>query len=220
MESAENIEKMTPEERKCIGLHMQPQSYIQDLLANLNNYYVNVDVFIEIAKNSHIKYEYDKDRKALVCDRILHTPLNYLFNYGFIPNTLSEDGDPIDAVVIMEDELIPGCYINCKIIGVLETKDDAGVDPKLILLPSDKIDPAWATYDNINELSKSTKDKIKYFFQHYKDLENKKVEIGEFKDREAAIKLYKESIERYNNVTLLKVEKSENKITNYFSPLA
>jgi inorganic pyrophosphatase len=220
MDSAENIEKMTPEERKYVGLHMQPQSYIQDFLVNPDNYYVNVDVFIEIAKNSHIKYEYDKERKALVCDRILHTPLNYQFNYGFIPNTLSEDGDPIDAVVVMEDEIVPGCYINCKIIGVLETKDDAGVDPKLILLPSDKIDPVWAAYDNINELSKSTKDKIKYFFQHYKDLENKKVEIGEFKDREAAIKLYKESIERYNNFTLLKVEKRENKITNYFAPLA
>ncbi len=219
MDSAENIEKMTPEERKYVGLHMQPQSYIQDFLVNPDNYYVNVDVFIEIAKNSHIKYEYDKERKALVCDRILHTPLNYQFNYGFIPNTLSEDGDPIDAVVVMEDELVPGCYINCKIIGVLETKDDAGVDPKLILLSSDKIDPVWAAYDNINELSKSTKDKIKYFFQHYKDLENKKVEVGEFKDRMEAIKIYKESIERYNNFTLLKVEKRENKITNYFAPV-
>ncbi len=161
MDSAENIANMTLEERKYVGLHMQPQSYIQDFLVNPDNYYINVDVFIEIAKNSHIKYEYDKERKALVCDRILHTPLNYQFNYGFIPNTLSEDGDPIDAVVVMEDELVPGCYINCKIIGVLETKDDAGVDPKLILLPSDKIDPAWPANDNINKLSKWTKDKIK-----------------------------------------------------------
>ena len=188
MDTAEDFAKMTPEERKYIGLHMQPQSFVQYFIASTGDLYVNVDVFIEIAKNSHIKYEYDKEREALVCDRILHTPLNYHFNYGFIPDTLSEDGDPIDAVVVMEDELVPGCYINCKIIGVLETKDDAGVDPKLILLPSDTIDPAWAAYDNINELGKSTRDKIKYFFQHYKDLENKKVEVGEFKDRMEAIK--------------------------------
>ena len=68
-----------------------------------------VSVFIEIAKNSHIKYEYDKDKKALVCDRVLHTPFNYQFNYGFIPVTLSDDGDPHDAVVVMEDAVVPGC---------------------------------------------------------------------------------------------------------------
>jgi len=174
-----------------------------------------VDVFIEIAKNSHIKYEYDKERKAIICDRILHTPLNYQFNYGFIPNTLSEDNDPIDAVVVMEDELVPGCYINCKIIGVLDTKDDAGVDPKLIMLPSHKIDPTWSSYNNINEISQSTRDKIQYFFQHYKDLENKKVEVGEFREKNEAIQIYKQSIERYNN-TLTPKTTTEQKITTYF----
>ncbi len=67
-----------------------------------------VDVIIEISKNSHIKYEYDKDRNIIRCDRILHTPMKYPFNYGFIPNTLSEDGDPLDVVVLMDDELVPG----------------------------------------------------------------------------------------------------------------
>lgn len=172
---------------------------------------LNVDVFIEISKNSHIKYEYDKERKSLICDRILHTPLNYQFNYGFIPNTLSEDGDPIDAVVLMDDELVPGCYINCKIIGVLETKDDAGNDPKLIMMPSIKIDPAYAGYNNICEISKSTRDKIKYFFTHYKDLENKKVVVGDFRDKEEALNIYQESIKRCNKSFV-----SSNKITNYY----
>ena len=153
----------------------------------------SMDVFIEISKNSHIKYEYDKERKALICDRILYTPFQYQFNYGFIPNTLSEDGDPIDVVVIMEDELIPGSYINCKLIGYLETKDDSGVDPKLIMCPSKKIDPTYSFYRNIYDINSYTRDKIKYFFSHYKDLENKKVTIGEFKDKLEAIKIFNES---------------------------
>jgi inorganic pyrophosphatase len=158
-------------------------------------------------------YNYiDKNTNNLDVCKIINKPYVYPYSYGFIPNTLSEDGDPIDAVVIMEDELVPGCYINCKIIGVLETKDDAGVDPKLILLPSDKIDPAWAAYDNINELSKSTKDKIKYFFQHYKDLENKSVDIGSFYDKEDAVIVYKKSIDKfkYSNNT------QKSKITDFF----
>ena len=177
----------------------------------------NIDVFIEIAKGSHIKYEYDKEKKALLCDRILHTPFKYQFNYGFIPNTLSEDNDPIDAVVIMEDELVPGCYINCKLIGLLETKDDAGVDPKLILYPSNKVDPSYSEYKNIFDVHLSTREKIKYFFTHYKDLENKPVEIGSFKCKNDAIKVYEESIKRFN--TVINLSDSVNKITNYYKPL-
>ena len=102
-----------------------------------------IDVFIEISKNSHIKYEYDHNKKALRCDRLLHTPLKYIFNYGFIPNTLSGDGDPLDVIVLMEDELIPGCYIKCKILGCLDTSDDEGHDPKIIACPIDKIAPSY-----------------------------------------------------------------------------
>jgi inorganic pyrophosphatase len=172
-----------------------------------------IEVFIEIAKNSHIKYEYDKEKKALICDRILHTPFKYQFNYGFIPNTLSEDGDPIDVVVIMEDEIIPGSYINCRLLGYLETKDDSGVDPKLIMCPSKKVDPTYSSYRNIFNINPSTREKIKYFFTHYKDLENKKVEIGVFKNKFEAIEIYEESIKRFKNN--IKSE-SSNKITNYF----
>jgi inorganic pyrophosphatase len=149
-----------------------------------------VKVFIEIAKGSHIKYEYDKEKRALICDRILHTPFQYEFNYGFIPDTMSPDGDPIDVVVVMDTALVPGCYIECKILGFLETEDDAGVDPKMIMCPSKKVDPTYADIHDINDLPKMTLEKIKYFFTHYKDLENKHVIVGEFKSREEAILLY------------------------------
>ena len=144
----------------------------------------------------------------------MHTPFKYQFNYGFIPNTLSEDGDPIDVVVVMEDELVPGCYINCKLLGFLETKDDSGVDPKLIMCPSKKIDPTYSLYRNIYDINVSSREKIKYFFSHYKDLENKKVEIGAFKNKFEAINVYNESVQRFNSKP-----DSVNKITNYYKPL-
>lgn len=201
-----------------------------------------VDVIIEIAKGGHIKYEYDKERNMLVCDRILHTPMKYPFNYGFIPNTLSEDGDPLDVVVLMDDDLVPGCMIRCKILGYLDTRDDAGNDPKMIVCPIEKIDPAWSEINdlcvpnpenqffdihNFDEWQFSTKvckglsiinlfvlRKTKYFFQHYKDLENKTVEVGYYYNKEEAIKVYKDSLNRYkfkiiqDKISSLKLEKS------------
>lgn len=173
-----------------------------------------VDVFIEIAKGSHIKYEYDKKRGALVCDRVLHTPFEYEFNYGFIPETLSSDGDALDAVVLM-DELISGCYISCKILGYLETEDDQGVDPKIILCPSSKVDPTYNSITDISDLSKHTMDKIIYFFQHYKDLENKQVKVGKVCNKKEALQIYANSIKKYKKNLVLTTE-IKNKITNYF----
>lgn len=156
-----------------------------------------IDVFIEISKNSHIKYEYDIEKKALICDRVLHTPFKYLFNYGFVPNTLSPDNDPIDVVVLMDDELVPGCYIKCRIIGCLETADDHGTDPKLIACPLNKIDPTYVAIQDIHDISLHTLKKIKYFFTHYKDLEKKQVTIGSFLDKKQSIQIFKESQEAF-----------------------
>jgi inorganic pyrophosphatase len=153
-----------------------------------------IDVFIEIAKNSHIKYEYKPELNSLVCDRILHTPFKYDFNYGFIPNTMSLDGDPLDVVVVMEDELIPGCYIKCKFLGVLETQDDNGIDPKIIMCPCKNVDPRYNDLINIKDLPILTREKIHYFFSHYKDLENKKVIVGNWLGKEEAIKIYLSSL--------------------------
>lgn len=159
-----------------------------------------VDVFIEISKGSNIKYEFDGQKNALVCDRILHTPFRYIFNYGFIPNTLSFDSDPIDAVVIVDESLISGCYIKCKIIGCLETSDDEGEDPKLILCPINKIDPKSKNINKLEDLSDIILEQIKYFFLHYKDLENKTVIIKNFISKEESIAIYFKSIENYKNV--------------------
>ena len=155
------------------------------------------DVFIEISRNSHIKYEYDKDKKMLKCDRVLHTPFKYLFNYGFIPDTMSPDGDPLDVVVLMDDELIPGCYINCKFLGCLETSDDQGVDPKIIMCPTNKVDPTYYSINDIDDIPKITLEKIIYFFTHYKDLEKKKVTIGRMLNKVEAIKVYEQSLMDY-----------------------
>jgi inorganic pyrophosphatase len=153
-----------------------------------------VEVFIEISKGSNIKYEFNKNKNVLECDRILYTPFRYIFNYGFVPNTLSMDSDPIDAVIIMDESLVPGCLIKCKIIGCLQTSDSEGDDPKLILCPIDKIDPKAKNINEIHDLPKILLEQIKYFFTHYKDLENKVVNIGDFVPREQAIKIYLDSI--------------------------
>lgn len=159
-----------------------------------------VEVFVEISKGSNIKYEFDKKKNALVCDRILYTPFRYIFNYGFIPNTLSLDSDPIDAVIIMDESLVPGCLIKCKIIGCLETSDSEGDDPKLILCPIDKIDPRAKDINDLENLPSMLMEQIKYFFTHYKDLENKIVEIGNFVPKDKAIDIYLQSVENYKKI--------------------
>ena len=171
-----------------------------------------VDVIIEISKGGNIKYEFDKEKNILVCDRVLHTPFKYPFNYGYIQNTLSEDGDPIDVVVIMEESLTSNCLVRCEIIGVLETKDDAGNDPKLIVCQMKKVDPNYDLAKKLYEIYHGhTLDKIKYFFQHYKDLENKTTIIGDFKGIFDACEIYQKSIERFTNKNIQK-----SKITDYF----
>lgn len=156
-----------------------------------------VEVFVEISKGSNIKYEFDKKKNVLVCDRILYTPFRYIFNYGFVPNTLSLDSDPIDAVIIMDESLVPGCLIKCKIIGCLETSDSEGDDPKLILCPIDKIDPRAKDINDLIDLPSMLMEQIKYFFTHYKDLENKLVDIRNFVSKDKAIEIYLQSVENY-----------------------
>ena len=153
-----------------------------------------VNVLIEIPKGSRIKYEYDKETQRMICDRVLSTPFSYFFNYGYVPNTLSEDGDPIDAVVLMEESLFPGCSIRCRILGYLETKDEKGIDPKLILCPITKIDSSHDNWRDILDVSVSVLNKIKHFFEHYKDLEDGKfVEVGDFVGKADAIQAVTDS---------------------------
>jgi inorganic pyrophosphatase len=146
-------------------------------------------VYVEISKNTNVKYEYDHQLKALICDRILYTPFMFPFNYGFIPNTLSGDGDPLDVLIYMDEPLVPGSYIKCRLIGALETEDDKGNDIKLIMVPSKKVSPHEANIETIEDLPHLFMDKVSYFYKHYKDLENKKVTIGKILNKEEATKL-------------------------------
>jgi len=150
-------------------------------------------VYIEISKDTNIKYELDHELNALICDRVLYTPFMFPFNYGFIPKTLSGDGDPLDAIVYMNETLVPGSYIRCRIIGALETEDEKGSDTKLILVPSKKVSPQEANIEEIKDLPNMFIEKITYFYKHYKDLEKKEVIIGKLLDKEAAINIYHQS---------------------------
>jgi inorganic pyrophosphatase len=157
-----------------------------------------VQVQIEIPKGHNVKYEINHSTHELICDRFLHGPFAYPFNYGFIMNTLGGDGDPLDAVIICDRFLLPTCTIKCKIIGALITNDEKGQDEKIILVPDDKIDPRNKKINNISDLDNYTLDEIKYFFTHYKDLEKAKyINVKDFISIEEAIKIYKESVERY-----------------------
>ena len=120
---------------------------------------------------------------------------------------------------LINEELIPGSYIKCKILGYLETKDDEGNDPKLIACPIGKIDPTYKLINDIYNVEAHTLNKIKYFFTHYKDLENKHVDVGSFRTKKDAIQIYDESIQRYNSsqTTNQTIQTNQpNKITNYF----
>ena len=132
-----------------------------------------VDVIIEIPRNSYVKYEYDEKSDRIRCDRILNTSMCYPGNYGFIPNTLSGDGDPLDILLISDYSLHPGVIIKARIIGVLLTKDEKGDDEKIIMVPDNSVDPSYNDITDYTELPEIISNKIKHFFTHYKDNEEK-----------------------------------------------
>ncbi len=158
------------------------------------------DMIVEIPLNSYVKYEFDKEMKMVRCDRILSTPMAYPGNYGYINFTLSEDGDPIDCLIVCDYPLYPNTLIEIKIIGVLLMEDESGQDEKLIVVPSKKVDPSYEHINECSDLPEQKINKIIHFFKHYKDTDkNKWVKIDKLQNREIASKIYKESIERYNN---------------------
>lgn len=150
-----------------------------------------VDSFIEIPYNSFVKYEYDSKIKKIRCDRILNTSMLYPGNYGYIPNTLAKDGDELDILVLSNFPLHPGTVIESKIIGVLMMEDEKGIDEKIIAVPSQNIDPDSKYINDINDCKPIVLKKIKHFFQHYKDNEEKKwSKVTGFHDKNYAIGLY------------------------------
>jgi inorganic pyrophosphatase len=161
----------------------------------------DVNVIIEVPLGGQpIKYELDKEAGTLVVDRFLYTPMAYPGNYGFVPHTLSEDGDPIDVLVVNTRQLVPGCVINVRPVGVLIMEDNAGQDEKIVAVPSYAVSKR---YDNVfehSDLPEITIQQVEHFFEHYKDLEpGKWVKMGDWHGAEKARQLIVEAIERAKN---------------------
>ena len=158
----------------------------------------DVNVIIEVPVGGQpIKYELDKEAGTLVVDRFLYTPMHYPGNYGFVPHTLSEDGDPIDVLVCNTRQLVPGCVINVRPIGVLVMEDNAGRDEKIIAVPSPHLSRRYENVREHSDLPEITLQQIEHFFEHYKDLEpGKWVKIGDWRGATDARKMIVEAIER------------------------
>jgi inorganic pyrophosphatase len=144
-----------------------------------------------------VKYEIDKESGALYVDRFLHTAMFYPGNYGFIPQTLSADGDPVDIMVVSQVPVVPGAIIRCRPVGALIMQDEAGGDEKILAVPVDKLNPFYSNVRDYRDLPPIMCEQIAHFFQHYKDLEKGKwVKVAEWKDPADAQALVMEGIER------------------------
>jgi inorganic pyrophosphatase len=157
-----------------------------------------VNVVIEVPIGGEpIKYEMDKEAGALVVDRFLYTAMRYPGNYGFIPHTLSDDGDPCDVIVANTRAIIPGAIMSCRIVGVLLMEDEAGGDEKLIAVPSAKLTRRYDNVKNYTDLPAITLEQIEHFFTHYKDLEKGKwVKVLRWGDAAEAHAIITKGIER------------------------
>ena len=158
----------------------------------------DVNVVIEVPIGGEpIKYEMDKEAGTLVVDRFLHTPMRYPGNYGFVPHTLSEDGDPIDVLIANTRPIVPGAVMNVRPVGVLKMRDDAGGDEKIIAVPAPKLTKRYLHVVNITDLPEITRDQIRHFFEHYKDLEpGKWVKMLGWGDAAEAKRLIMEAVAR------------------------
>jgi inorganic pyrophosphatase len=156
----------------------------------------DINVIIEVPVGGEpIKYEMDKASGTLVVDRFLYTPMRYPGNYGFVPHTLSADGDPIDVLICNTRALIPGAVINCRPVGVLVMQDEGGGDEKILAVPSGKVTRRYDKISNYSDLPAISLEQIEHFFAHYKDLEpGKWVEIDHWGDKDEAERLISEAI--------------------------
>jgi inorganic pyrophosphatase len=158
----------------------------------------DVNVIIEVPIGGEpIKYEMDKASGALVVDRFLYTSMRYPGNYGFIPHTLSDDGDPCDVIIANTRAIVPGAVMSVRPVGVLLMEDESGGDEKILAVPSPKLTKRYENVANYTQLPQITLDQVKHFFEHYKDLEpNKWVKVIRWGDAEEAKKLILHGIER------------------------
>ncbi len=155
----------------------------------------NVTVVIEIPKGSRNKYEYDKERKAIKFDRMLFSAVHYPSDYGFIPGTLAQDGDPLDALVLMWEPTFPGCLIESRPVGVFNMRDEKGYDEKILCVPLH--DPIWNPVMKLADVPSHLLKEVEHFFSIYKDLEQKKVSVDGWRDRDVALHVIKDAEKRY-----------------------
>ncbi|MFC5047176.1 inorganic diphosphatase [Aquimarina hainanensis] len=156
------------------------------------------DVLIEIPKGSRNKYEYDFDMKKIRYDRMIFSSMMYPADYGFIPETLALDGDPLDVLVLVTEPTFPGCVIEVKPIGVFHMADEKGPDEKIICVPIS--DPIANRISDINELNPHLIQEIEHFFQVYKDLEKKKVDVGDWGNVTEAKDIIKACVKRFDEL--------------------
>ncbi len=154
-----------------------------------------VTAVIEIPKGSKNKYEYDPEMGAIRLDRVLHSAVFYPADYGFIPRTLSDDGDPLDILVLITESTFPGCVMKARPVGVLNMTDDKGVDEKIIAVAVG--DPKLREIEDISDLDEHTVKEIANFFEIYKQLENKMVRVDGWMGKEDAHKVIQEAVARY-----------------------
>ncbi len=158
-----------------------------------------VKVLIEIPEGSRSKFELDEETGEMTLDRVMPTTMGYPANYGLIHHTLGEDGDALDALVFLSGKVYPNIVIKCKVIGLLEMEDEAGIDNKVICVPaSTKIDPIFGSINDISELPEPIKRKVKHFFEHYKDLEEGKwVKLRNWLPKQSGIDAIKKAREKF-----------------------
>lgn len=161
-----------------------------------------IDAVVEIPNGSNLKYEIDGDGKVRL-DRVLSCSMTYPGNYGFIPNTLAKDGDPLDILILVPYSLYPGSIVKCRILGSLVMSDEKGLDEKVLVVPIDQVDPNFKSWSELKDIPQTQLEKIKHFFEHYKKTDkNKWTEVKEFLDREASEKLVQLYSKEYENTKM------------------
>lgn len=165
---------------------------------NTPNAPLTLTVMIEIPKGSRNKYEYDKEMGMIRFDRMLFSAVHYPSDYGFILNTLAGDGDPLDALVLVSEPTFPGCLIEVKPLGLFKMWDEKGRDEKILCVPIS--DPHWNRLNELSDVNPHLLTEIKHFFTIYKDLEEKKVAVEDWEDRQKALAVIRESQERFKAV--------------------
>lgn len=176
---------------------MSSQSNIFHTIPAGDNLPSEVNIIVEISEGSRVKYEFDKEHGILMVDRFLHTPIPYPFSYGLIPQTWNDyDNDPLDALIVSSEPIIPGVVVPCKVIGILSVDDGGERDDKVICVPSK--DPYFNNIDRFEDLPQKKREDIEYFMNRYKDLEGKTVTVKSWEDAATAQKFIEECIECYN----------------------